>query len=414
MSKITRFLSINSIACVLLTLVAQGCKHEEAKKAEPPKEVIVQGASMTVAQVVWPQLVKCQGTLVANEVTTLGSKVAGQVAEVNVDLGDIVEKSAVVIQLDTKEFQLQAEQADAQLLQARSAVGLKPGDPLEKLNPDNAPPVREARAVWDEATQSLERLKLLSKRDAVSASELENAESAERVASARFSSAQNAVREKIALISVQSALRDLAHQRLTETTIRAPFRGLVESRVVAPGTYVQPGQTLLTLSDTSVLRYRGSVPERYAQQLKLGQEIKIEFDLSDQVRTVHITRISPSLDPTNRSLVFEANIDNSDGKLRSGLFGEGIITIDPDAKGIAIPLSALVRFAGVDKVWKIVDGKTKEQPVTLGRQQDDLIEIRSGVKVGDQLLVMGKDGKAGKFEPTPITLVDTVKKPDDQ
>ncbi|MEQ1830872.1 MAG: hypothetical protein ABL921_33305, partial [Pirellula sp.] len=113
--------------------------------------------------------------------------------------------------------------------------------------------------------------------------------------------------------------------------------------------------------------------------------------------------------PSNRSLSFEADIDNSDGLLRSGLFAEGIITLDPDAVGIAIPESTLVRFAGVDKVWKVIDGKVKEQAVTLGRQEKGLIEIRTGVRVGDQLLVDGKDGKPGKYDPTPL-LADVPKK----
>ncbi|MEQ1830886.1 MAG: efflux RND transporter periplasmic adaptor subunit, partial [Pirellula sp.] len=354
-------LRIIGLGIVIASVCAIGCKHEEPKKLEPPKEVVVQGPTMVIAQVTWPKLVKCQGTLIANEITTVGSKVAGQVSDVNVDLGDTVKKNDVLVQLDQTEFKLQADQTDAQLLQARSAVGLRPGDPLEKLNPDNAPPVREARAVWDEAQQAISRLRQLSNRDTVSATDVEIAESAERVASARFSSAQNGVREKIALISVQTALRDLAHQRHSETTVRAPFGGVVESKLVASGTYVQAGQALLTLADISTVRFRGTVPERFAQQLKIGQDIKLAFDLSDQVRTIKISRIAPNLDPSNRSLSFEADIDNSDGLLRSGLFAEGIITLDPDAVGIAIPESTLVRFAGVDKVWKVIDGKVKEQ-----------------------------------------------------
>ncbi len=354
---------------------------------------------MTIEPILWPKLVKSQGTLIADEVTTVGAKVSGRITEVPVDLGDIACQDDVLVQLDPKEFQLLAEQADAQLLQARSAVGLKPGDPTDGLNPDNAPPVRETRAVWDEAKKAVDRIRQLSNRDAISMADLDLAESAERVASARFSSAQNGVREKIALIAVQSALRDLAHQRLSETSVRAPFQGAIESRLVARGTYVQAGQPLMSIAKTTVLRFRGSVPERFAQQLRIGQQIELTFDLSDQVRTVTISRISPSLDQVNRSLVFEASVDNQDGTLRSGLFAEGVIRIDVEAKAIVIPTSALIRFAGVDKVWKIVDGKLKEQVVGLGRQKADMIEIRSGLSSGDQLLLEGNVGKIGRFEP---------------
>jgi len=377
-----------------------GCRGPDQTKAPvSAPEVLIVGDVYTVEPAQWPKLVKSQGTLIADEVTTIGAKVAGRIAEVPVDLGDIACKNDVLVQLDPREFQLLEEQADAQLLQARSAVGLKPDDPVSALNPDNAPPVRETRAVWDEVKKAVERIRQLSNRDAVSVSDLEQAESAERVASARYSSAQNGVREKIALIAVQTAIRDLATQRLSETTVRAPYQGAIESRLVSTGSYVQAGQPLMSIAKTTVLRFRGSVPERFAQQLHVGQQLELTFDLSDQERTVNITRISPSLDPVNRSLVFEANINNADGKLRVGLFAEGVIQIDPEAQAIVIPISALVRFAGVDKVWKVTDGKLKEQVVGLGRQKDDRIEIRSGLMQGDQLLIEGKDGKQGRFEP---------------
>jgi RND family efflux transporter MFP subunit len=395
-----RFGMLTLLACQTAWMV--GCKPAEnakgAEKAKSENAVTVRGSTITVAEVTWPKEVRCQGSLVADEVSIVGAKVAGRIVRVPVDLGDAVCKDAVLVELDPKDYQLQAEQADAQLLQARSAIGLKPGDAIENLNPDNSPPVREARAVWDETKQAVARIRQLSDRDAVSETDLEVAESAERVASARYTSAQNGVREKMALVAVQTALRELAHQRLAETKVLSPFTGLAETRSAAIGTYVQPGQSLMSIAKVDRLRFRGSVPERFAQQLKIGQPVELSFDLSDQKRTVAITRISPSLDPLNRSLVFEANVENADGLLRSGLFAEGVIVLDPESQGIAIPMTALVRFAGVDKVWKVVDNQLKEQSVVLGRQRDDRIEILSGVSVGDVLLLNAKDGKQGKFE----------------
>ncbi len=389
----------SSLATAFLCLLL-GCSEKElSKQVEPAIEALIDGTAFTIEPTQWPKLVKSQGTLIADEVTTIGAKVAGRIADVLVDLGDIACENDVLVRLDPKEYELILDQAEAQLLQARSAVGLKPGDPVSGLNPDNAPPVRETRAVWDEAKKAVERIRQLSNRDAISVADLDLAESAERVASARFSSAQNGVREKIALIAVQTALRDLASQRLSESVVRAPYKGAIESRLVSTGTYVQAGQPLMSIAKTTLLRFRGNVPERFAQQLKIGQQIELTFDLSDQIRTVTISRISPSLDPVNRSLVFEANIDNADGGLRVGLFAEGVLQIDSDAQAIVIPASALVRFAGVDKVWKIVDSKLKEQVVGLGRQKAGQIEIRTGLEYGDRILFEGRDGKQGRFEP---------------
>lgn len=393
-----------------MTGLFSGCTRpkQTAQRAEKAAVVEISGTAITVEPSIWPRLAKSQGSLIADEVTTVGAKVPGRIVSVTVELGDVVEPDAVLVQLDTREYQLLAEQSDAQLLQARSAVGLKPGDPIEQLNPDNAPPVREGKAVWDEAKLAVERIRQLARRDAVSNADLEVAETAERVASARFSSAQNGVREKIALIAVQMAIRDLAYQRLSDASVRAPFRGAIESRLIATGSYVQAGQALMSIAKTSVVRFRGSVPERFAQQLRIGQQIQLQFDLSDQERNVTISRISPSLDPTSRSLVFEADIDNADGTLRSGLFSEGVIQLDAEARAIVIPISAIVRFAGVDKVWKIVDGQLKEQVVSVGREQDDLVEIRTGVLNGDQLLLDGRSGKIGRFHSVPSVATSSL------
>jgi hypothetical protein len=99
----------------------------------------------------------------------------------------------------------------------------------------------------------------------------------------------------------------------------------------------------------------------------------------------------------SRSLVFEVDLDNSDGSLRSGLFGEATIELDPDAFGIAIPTKAILRFAGVDKVWKVVDGRVKEQVVLLGSSRQDRVEIRTGVNAGDRLLGEADKGRPGKL-----------------
>ena len=284
------------------------------------------------------------------------------------------------------------------MAQARASVGLKPGDPVENLNPDNAPPVREARAIWDESTNGLARIRALVLRDAISDSDLEIAESAEKVASAKYASAQNGVREKIAIIRVQTALKNLAQQRLEETKVYTPMDSQVQSKLISVGTYVQPGQPLLSLLRTSKLRFRSSVPERYAHQIQVGQKVTLQFDMSGQTREAVVSRINAELDAMNRSLGFEVDIDNTDDSLKSGFFGEATIELDAEAKSIALPLASVQRFAGIDKVWKVIDGKVKEQVVLVGATRGSMAEIRSGVKEGEMLFQEASKGKAGSFQ----------------
>ncbi|MDZ4849372.1 MAG: efflux RND transporter periplasmic adaptor subunit [Pirellulaceae bacterium] len=396
---------------LVVTVALNGCDRnaEDASKAQSSKPIaLIRAETMTVQAHIWPRRVRTQGSLVVDEVSEIGAKVPGRVSEVNVDLGDPVQSKDRLLKIDDEQYKLLVEQAEAQLAQARSAVGLREGDPLEKMDPENAPPVREAKAVYDEAKQAVERIRRLSIQNAVSATDLEVAEAAERIAAARLASAQNSVREKIAMVGVQSAQLGLARQNLVDTEIRAPFAGVIQRRQVAVGTYVQTGQSLVTLVSNTPLRFRAAVPERYAHDLRIGQKMLLRVELSNQQREIEITRLSPTLDPASRALSFEALVHNHDQSLRSGMFGEAEIILDPQATAVVVPTKSILRFAGVDKVWKIENDMIREQAILLGRQEDDRTEILSGLKVGDTILIDGSQGKAGRFEAIePATIGGT-------
>ena len=381
-----------------IAILLSGCTEPAAPKAPGAKiEAEIEGKLFTVSLQNWPRVTKVQGGLFANEITTIAAKVPGRVVEVNCDLGDLVQADQMLVKIDQREYELLAAQAEAQLTQARSAIGLKAGDPVEKLNPMNAPPVREARAVLDEAKQSVERLKKLFSQGAVVATDLESATALESVADARFNSSLNSVREKIALVGVQTALRALAEQRLSDTSITAPFKGRIQNRTVAIGSYVNVGQPILELVRTDVLRYRASIPERFAPKIKLGQKVKLLLH-GEPAREVNITRISPALDSVSRSLMFEAAVPNEDGALRSGSFSQADVVLDEQSQAVAIPLSAMVRFAGVQKVWKVVDGTVKEAVVEVGEENKNFVEIRNGLREGDTILLDGRSGGVGMYK----------------
>lgn len=368
---------------------------EKAEKTLPKLQAVV----LEVEEQSWPMIVRSQGSLVADEVAVVGARVAGRVAQVHVDLGDVVRESAPLVTLEQHEFRLQVEQAEAQLAQARSAVGLRPGDPVSDLNPENAPPVRQERAIWDEAKSNLTRAKRLRQENAVSQAEFDQIASAERVAEAKYSSALNGVHEKIALISVREAELSLAKQRLQDATIRTPFDGLVLQRNVAPGAYVHVGDQIATVVRSNPLRFRGLIPERHAQRLALGQTVRLKVESIPEPLTVKVTRISPSLDQMNRSLLFEAEVENRQGRLRTGLFAEAEIVIDPSARSIVVPASAVVEFAGAEKVWKVVDGVATEQEVLTGQRRATGIEILKGIESGDVILRNGNEGQVALIEP---------------
>lgn len=382
-------------ALFALSLGCTSSTPPDAPAAAKPSELPELTAELlTVEASAWPLIARSQGNLLADEVTDVGTRVAGRVAEVLVDLGDRVEADQPLARLDVTDAQLQIIQAEAQLLQARSAVGLLEGEPISKLNPENAPPVRQERALWEEAQLRLARTQSLAADDAISSSELETIVAAERVAEARYSASLNSVREKIALIYVREAELAVIRQQVADATIRAPYAGQIQQRAVSPGAFVNVGSTIATLVRTDVLRYRGALPERFAKRLAIGQDVTLNIESISTPRNVKVTRISPMLDPLTRSLTFEAVVDNSAGELRTGLFAEASVTIDTESKAIVIPISAAIQFAGAEKVWLVQDGVTQEREVFLGTRRGDLVEVLEGLSPGDVIL---RDAKSGRI-----------------
>lgn len=193
---------------------------------------------------------------------------------------------------------------------------------------------------------------------------------------------------------MQQALLDLAKEDLKNTVLKASYSAVVQKRLVAPGSYIKMGDPLLVLVRVDQLRYRGTVPERRASLVQVGQPIELEIESMPPEQS-KITRISPFLNQTSRSLLFEATVDNADRRLRAGLFAEGEITVDPDQRAIVVPISAVVQFAGTEKVWKVTDGQVKMQEVLLGEQRGDQIRILEGLKPGDTILQNARQGRAG-------------------
>jgi membrane fusion protein (multidrug efflux system) len=139
------------------------------------------------------------------------------------------------------------------------------------------------------------------------------------------------------------------------------------------------------------MRLRLQVPERLSSKLRPGQRIDVRVEGSVN-RTGTIVRISPAIEAQNRSLLVEAEIPNPDNVLRSGSFAEGVITVNPQAQGIAAPLRAVVNFAGVERVFIVRDHAVAERIVKVGRHlPNDMVEIVSGLNVGDVVIAEPSD-----------------------
>jgi len=337
----------------------------------------------------WTTTVRSQGGLVADELTVIGARAAGRVAEVAVEVGQRVQGGDVLVRLDDTELALRVEQSAAQLGRARAALGLDASEDDDAVDVATAPEVLREQARVEEARTQLERLRVLFARSAISRTDLDAAVASLAVAEATLASARQQVEEKIAIVKVQRADLALARETCSQAVVRAPFDGLVQSRHgSAPGASVREGDALVTLVRIDPLRFRGTVPERQALKLREGQPVTVHLDGATTPIKTTVARIAPVLDETSRTLLFEADIPNPDGLLRSGLFAQADVVVDAESQALVVPISSVLEFAGTQKVWLLEPGGRgpRSVPVRTGRRHKGLVEIVSGLSSGDQVV----------------------------
>ncbi len=383
----------------LALLAVLGCDPSSAEKSDaktPPAPLTAR--VLPVELVPWPTLVRVQGSLQADEIATLSSRVAGLVDHVKVDRGAVVKQGDVLIELRRVDFDLKVAQAEAALKQTRARLGLRDGQKDESLDPTSAPPVREAHAQLQESLGKYERARGLRGTRAIPEEEVYTIKAAVEVNQARYQTAMNLVREMIATLAQNRVELAQAEQARSDSVVRAPFDGIVEHRPTPPGTYVLPGTPLVVLVRTDPLRFTAGVPERRTPLIHPGQKVLIYLEGRPKPLEGPVTRLSPALAMTSRSLTVEVDVPNAGSTIPANYFAEADILVDPEARTMAIPLTALNEFAGVEKVWLVRDGQAIEQRVRTGRRTTERVEILEGLRPGDQVLAEARLGRAGPVQ----------------
>jgi RND family efflux transporter MFP subunit len=160
---------------------------------------------------------------------------------------------------------------------------------------------------------------------------------------------------------------------------------------VNTGDFVRPGTVMFHLTDDSVLRFRGEVPEREAARIKTGQLMRLRVDAyRDRVFEGRVSWINPAVNPATRSVGIEAVVQNSDRALKANFFARADLVVDDAAPTLVVPIEAIVTFAGVTKVFVIENGAAQSREVDLGATRGELQEIVSGLKVGERVIISGR------------------------
>jgi len=341
----------------------------------PVEAVIVTSRTLT-------RSIVASGRLMAGRRTELSSGVSGKALEVLVREGDYVKEGDLLLRLDEAPFELNVEKAEADLLDKRIDYAVFIMDTTAVLNTDTTWVSRELDA--------LEKARLEYERGEIDAAKLKSAQ--RNVDAAQLLSGTR----RLDLIAQNTGLirAELDHAsaqwELAQTTIHAPFSGVVAKRLVEEGQQVSPGETCFELIDISKIRVKAAVLESDLGAVGIGHGIRISVTTwPGETFEGRISRIYPTVDEDSGTGYVEAELPNPGGRLKPGMYAEALIEGTSYENRIAVPDEAIVSRDERTLVFVIQGGRAQWSYVTLGREGDDWREVTSGVSEGDTVAVTG-------------------------
>lgn len=387
------------IACLLIS----ACGSNEpvaARLSQNEQSTIRQVKAAIVHTVPIERTINVLGSLAAYDQATLSTKTPGRLASITVDFGSMVERGQTLAQIEPRDYQLQVQQAEAALAQARARLGLSPSGMDDRVDPEQTGAVRQARARLDEARQNRERRAALVDKGFIAKSDFDAADAAYTVAFSQYQDAVEEIRNRQALLLQRRSELGIARQRLTDTVIKAPFDGVIQTKHASIGEYLAASAPVVTLVRMDPLRLRAEVPERAAAKVQAGQKVRLTIDGDATLYEGVITRLGPTINEQNRMLTVEADVHNP-GSLRPGSFARIDIVTDEADKALVAPTRAIVTFAGLEKVWIAQEGKALEQTIATRQRLGEWTEVVDGVQAGDLVILDPGNLRTGQ----PVSIV---------
>ncbi len=323
------------LVLALLLLVACGqpeADTEEHATGEAPHNVRV----VEIVAGNLPEQLFLSGPVRAVQATDVATEEAGVVRTIGKDKGDVVKRGQILIQLDRDLLAAEMKSAEATAT-------------LREYNEDRT------RTLFDEDSAS--------KQEALIAyTELEQARQTAAIARLRYERA----------------------------AIKAPFDGVVAARHVEVGQLVSPGTVVARVVNPFVLELRGWLTERQVGGVSEGASAVVSLDGYDQPIEGTVQFVGIEADPKNGKFPVEIRLPNEDLRVRAGVVGRARVVKAVHENILAVPRDALLLLPGEARVFVVRDDKAELRSVTLGVDQGLMVQITSGLEVGDRLVVRGQ------------------------
>lgn len=316
--------------------------------------------------------VRSFGTIKAQDVISITPQVSNRITRFYVDLGDTVRQGQLLAKINDATFRDQLLQAEAQVAQSKIAV------------------TRDSAAYY--------RVLTLQDRDLTSAAEVETAQAAYQSSVASYEAAKASLTQ--------------ARENFNFTEVRSPVRGVIISRTGEEGDIANASQPIFEVANLVGYESRVFLPVQDWRFVKIGQRVKLRVSNENNATAEGvISRKSPQLDPTTGLGEVVIALTNTGPSIYPGVLTESIIDIDFKPQAVVVPRSALVEKVetvvepesntiSLDRTYSVFvsvgDTVAELRPLQLGIEQGDKIEVLSGLRPGDNIVVTGqaslKDG----------------------
>jgi membrane fusion protein, multidrug efflux system len=327
--------------------------------------------------------VNAVGSVDAFEKVQVTARVAGVVDRVLFSEGSFAKLDQILVEIEPERYTLAVEVADASYQKAMAAqadaeAGLKRRETVITQNPGLIP---------GEEVETWRTKVLLAKSD----------------------------------VAQTKAALSQAKLNLHDAYVRAPSSGILQTRTVQTGQYVDLGSILATLVRRDPLLLRFKVPERDAARIKVGMSANFKIRNVDKDYSSKIVHVAESADDTSRMVDLTAEIaDTKDEALRPGSFAEIVVPVSSERTAPVIPQTSIRPSDRGFIAFVIENGAAVERILNLGmRTADGQVEVLSGLKPGEMLVIRGsealrdgvtvREGRTADAKPAPGAQVPAEK-----
>ena len=202
--------------------------------------------------------------------------------------------------------------------------------------------------------------------------------------------AVNLERTQLSIRATQAQIKQL-HKQIANTTVTAPFSGIVTEKMVEKGSVVSVGAPIAKITDISSLKLVVEIPEKAINRFRVGQSIPIETEVYPNVRfTGRVSMVAAEGDAAHNYPV-EIKVPNSGkNQLKAGMYGTIANTDKLKSQTLAVPRQAILGSAKQPQIYVVQNGRAVLKTVEIGATTNEFYEITKGLKAGDQVITSGQ------------------------